>query len=65
MRVIEECMRVLKPKGVLALLHFLCPANPKKTPFKRLALIGISCGVNLRIRALNVWRKEESRQGLL
>jgi len=57
-QVLGECMRVLKPKGVLALLHFLCPANPKANPFKRLALIGITCGVNHRIRALSVWQKE-------
>ena len=56
--VLDECMRVLKPKGVIALLHFNCPANPKANPFKRLALIGITCGVNHKIRALSVWQKQ-------
>jgi len=57
-KAIHESMRVLKPGGILALLHFLCPKNPSIGPFRRIALIGITCGVNHRIRALSVWRKD-------
>lgn len=53
---VKESVRVLKPDGFLCILHFLVYIRPKGT--KRWACIGVSCGSNTRMRALNIFRKE-------
>lgn len=55
---VDEAVRVLKPDGFLSILHFLayiCPRN-----CERYALIGVTSGPNMRIRALNIFRKVRS-----
>lgn len=55
---VAESVRVLKPNGFLIILHHLVYKNPKGC--RRWAVLGISCGPNHRVRALNVWRKNKS-----
>lgn len=52
---VKEAVRVLKPNGFLVILHQLVYKTPKGT--KRWAVIGVSTGPNMRLRALNIFRK--------
>ena len=52
---VKEAVRVLKPNGFLVILHQLVYKTPKGT--KRFAVIGVSTGPNMRLRALNIFRK--------
>jgi len=54
---IKEAVRVLKPGGLLFVLHQLIYKTPKNT--KRYDLIPITTGPNMRMRCLNVFKKEE------
>ncbi len=53
---LKEAIRILKPKGYLCILHQLIYKTPKGT--KRKSVIGITTGPNMRIRALNIFQKE-------
>ena len=53
---IDEAVRVLKPKCLLFILHQLVYKTPKNTT--RQDLIPITTGPNMRMRCLNVFKKE-------
>jgi hypothetical protein len=55
---IDEAVRVCKPGGYIAVLHFLVYKQPEGA--KRYALIPIISGPNLRIRALSIFQKDEA-----
>ena len=52
---VDEAVRVLKPAGFLVILHQLVYRTPKNT--KRWAMIALSTGPNMRLRCLNIFRK--------
>jgi len=53
---VKEAVRILKPGGYLCILHHLVYIKPKRTIRK--AVIGITSGPNMRIRTLNIFKKE-------
>jgi len=63
----KEAIRVCKPGGFIVVLHFLVYKQPEGA--KRYAIIPIISGPNLRIRALNIFKKEGlnkcEKQGVL
>jgi len=54
---VREAARILKPRGYLIILHFLSYITPRG--MQRTHFITISCGPNTRVRALNIFRKED------
>jgi len=53
--VIREAHRITKPGGFYGLLHFIVPINYMKS--KRVAVIAITEGANMRIRAFTLFQK--------
>jgi len=53
---IDEAIRICKPGGFICVLHFLVYKQPEKT--KRVHLVPIISGPNLRIRVLSIFQKE-------
>ena len=53
---VKEAVRITKPNGYLCILHHLSYIKPKGTIRK--AVIGITTGPNMRIRILNIFKKE-------
>ena len=53
---IKEAVRVLKPYAFLVILHQLAYKTPDNT--KRWAVISVGTGPNMRMRCLNIFRKE-------
>lgn len=53
---IREAVRVCKPEGFICILHQLVYITPKQT--RRWAVIGVSTGPNMRVRALNIFKKQ-------
>jgi len=55
--ILLEGMRICKPDYYVGLLHFVVPTNPKPEQLERVAVIGITEGANMRIRALTLFKK--------
>lgn len=53
---VDEAVRVLKPDGFFCVLHFLIYKTPASC--RRYACIGVTSGPNMRMRALNIFRKK-------
>lgn len=54
-KLLREGARICKPGGYVGLLHLLIPHKPADCEL--VAVIGVSCGPNMRIRAFTVFRK--------
>ncbi|MEK6884442.1 MAG: hypothetical protein AABY22_32720 [Nanoarchaeota archaeon] len=52
---IDEAVRICKPDGYICILHFLVYKRPANT--ERVIIIPVISGPNLRIRALNIFKK--------
>ena len=52
---VKEAVRVCKKGGFVCILHQLVYITPKQT--RRWAVIGVSTGPNMRVRALNIFQK--------
>ncbi len=53
---VKEAVRILKPGGYLCILHHLVYIKPKNTIRK--AVISVSSGPNMRMRTLNIFKKD-------
>ena len=60
--VLAECYRITKPNGFFGILHFIVPTNLTKS--KRVAVIAITEGANMRIRAFTLFQKPFYKKGL-
>jgi ubiquinone/menaquinone biosynthesis C-methylase UbiE len=58
-RILMEAVRVVKPGGLIAILHIIVIPAYREARVERIALHGILCGPNNAIRVLNVFRKKE------
>lgn len=56
--IIFEARRITEPCGYYGILHFVCPIDYFK---ERVAVIAVTQGANMRIRALTLFRKGESK----
>ena len=55
--IIREAARLLKPRGILLLLHIIVtPTYRKEYGFERIGLHPVLCGLNNAIRVVNVLR---------
>ena len=53
---IKEAVRITEPGGYICILHQLVYLTPKNT--ERYAVIGVTTGPNMRIRVLNIFKRE-------
>lgn len=61
-RIAASAMRVLRPGGLLLLLHIIVLPAYKDLGMERIALHPILCGPNNAIRVLNVMRTKRAEQ---
>ena len=59
--ILLEAARVVKPGGLIAILHVILVPAYKVAGVDRIGLHGILCGPNNAIRLLNVFRKHEKK----
>lgn len=57
-KLLDEAVRVTRPGGYVGMLHWLVMIKPEKT--KRIAIVGITIGANMRIRCFSLFRKYEN-----
>jgi hypothetical protein len=53
--LLANALGVVKPGGKVGLIHYYSPRSPKKAKF--IALVGVTCGFNNRIRAYSVYER--------
>jgi len=65
-RIIREALKVLKPNGILLLLHIIVTPTYQNSlkdkdgnNFRRIGLHPVLCGLNNAIRVLNVYQKSD------
>lgn len=56
--LLREAARVVRPGGLLGILHFLVPAIPPGCQF--VAVKGVTTGLGYRIRAFTVYQREQA-----
>jgi SAM-dependent methyltransferase len=69
-RIIQEALRILRPEGILILLHIVVTPtyqnslNHQGHCFKRIGLHPVLCGLHNAIRVTNVLQKTKQKGGL-
>lgn len=56
--LLSEASRVVRPGGLLAILHFLVPAVPAGCRF--VAVKGVTTGLGYRIRAFTIYQRDQA-----
>lgn len=59
--LLKNALAVVRPGGCVGVLDYLVPKPPQTSKF--IALVGVSCGFNNRIRSFSVFRREQEKLG--